>query len=59
MEELVKKYIDRVERAIDYGLDHQRFKYTGQLPKSKLTDEIFDLRGMSTILVRAVIFTYS
>lgn len=48
MEELVKKYIERVERAIDYGLDHQRFQKTGQLPRSKLTDDVFNLKGMST-----------
>ena len=52
MEELVQKYIQRVERAIDHGLDHERFKKTGQLPKSKLTDDVFDLKGMSTNEVR-------
>lgn len=52
MEELVKKYIERVDRAIDYGLDHERFKNTGQLPRTKLTDDVFDLKGMSTNEVR-------
>jgi len=48
MEKLVKKYIDRVENAIDYGLDQLRFNQTGKPPRSKLSLQVINLEGWST-----------
>jgi hypothetical protein len=53
MEEIVNKYINKVERAIDHGLDQERWmnKSISQM-RTKLDQSVFDVSGMSTPEVR-------
>jgi hypothetical protein len=53
MEELVNKYIKKIERAIDYGLDQERW-LNGEISslRTKLDQQVFNIRGMSTAEVR-------
>ena len=53
MEELVSKYIAKVERAIDFGLDQERWlKREITTLRTKLDHFVFSIRGMSTAEVR-------
>lgn len=56
MEELVKKYIAKVERAIDHGLDQERWlKREITTLRTKLDQSVFNMRGMSTAEVRILL----
>lgn len=48
MEATVKKYIERVENAIDYGMDQLRWIQNQKIPRTKLNEEIINLEGWST-----------
>lgn len=53
MENIVEKYIQRVERAIDYGLDQKRWRDRQlSVMRTKLNQSIFNINGMSTPEVR-------
>lgn len=53
MEEIIKKYIEKVERAIDYGLDQERWEKREIVRmRTKLDQSVFDISGMSTPEVR-------
>ena len=56
MEELVKKYIERVERAIDHGLDQERWiKREISTLRTKLDQQVFNINGMSTAEIRILL----
>lgn len=56
MENLVEKYIERVERAIDHGLDQERWlKREISTLRTKLDQQVFNINGMSTAEVRILL----
>ena len=53
METIVEKYIQRVERAIDFGLDQKRWRDREiSIMRTKLNQSVFNINGMSTPEVR-------
>lgn len=56
MEEIVNKYISKVEHAIDCGLDQERWlKREVTRLRTKLDQSVFNLNGMSTAEVRILL----
>lgn len=53
---MIQSYIDRVERAIDFGNDQLRWKKNEiSIMRTKLTQSVFDINGMSTPEVRMLL----
>lgn len=53
MERIIEKYIQKVERAIDFGLDQKRWRDKEiSVMRTKLNQPVFDIAGMSTPEVR-------